>query len=88
MESLAQIGVQLLLFALGLEFSLSKLRAVRSVALVGETPSRSPCRSCRFHGGYQSPLANFAGNCQTSTVLQVVCWRSSCSSWWRACWRM
>ena len=36
-ESLAQMGVQLLLFALGLEFSLSKLRAVRAVALLGET---------------------------------------------------
>lgn len=35
MESLAQMGVQLLLFALGLEFSLSKLRAVRAVALLG-----------------------------------------------------
>lgn len=34
-ESLAQVGVQLLLFTLGLEFSLSKLRAVRSVALIG-----------------------------------------------------
>lgn len=37
MESLAQVGVQLLLFTLGLEFSLSKLRAVRSVALIGTT---------------------------------------------------
>lgn len=36
MESLAQMGVQLLLFALGLEFSVSKLRAVRSVAVLGE----------------------------------------------------
>ena len=35
MESLAQLGVQLLLFTLGLEFSMSKLRAVRSVALLG-----------------------------------------------------
>lgn len=35
-ESLAQVGVQLLLFTLGLEFSISKLRAVRSVALLGE----------------------------------------------------
>ncbi len=34
-ESLAQMGVQLLLFTLGLEFSLSKLKAVRSVALAG-----------------------------------------------------
>ena len=34
-ESLSQVGVQLLLFTLGLEFSLSKLRAVRSVALLG-----------------------------------------------------
>lgn len=34
-ESLAQVGVQLLLFTLGLEFSLSKLKAVRAVALVG-----------------------------------------------------
>jgi predicted Kef-type K+ transport protein len=37
-ESLAQVGVQLLLFTLGLEFSLSKLRAVRSVALLGAHP--------------------------------------------------
>lgn len=36
-ESLAQVGVQLLLFTLGLEFSLSKLRAVRNVALFGGT---------------------------------------------------
>ena len=35
MESLAQMGVQLLLFTLGLEFSLSKLRVVRNVALLG-----------------------------------------------------
>lgn len=34
-ESLAQVGVQLLLFTLGLEFSLQKLKAVRSVALIG-----------------------------------------------------
>lgn len=37
-ESLAQVGVQLLLFTLGLEFSLQKLRAVRSVALIGQPP--------------------------------------------------
>jgi predicted Kef-type K+ transport protein len=35
-ESLAQVGVQLLLFTLGLEFSLAKLRAVQEVALLGE----------------------------------------------------
>ena len=40
MESLAQMGVQLLLFALGLEFSLSKLRAVRAVALLGVNSAR------------------------------------------------
>ena len=40
MESLAQVGVQLLLFSLGLEFSLSKLRAVRSVALAGAHPHK------------------------------------------------
>uniref|UniRef100_A0A1D1ZVC7 Cation/H+ exchanger transmembrane domain-containing protein n=1 Tax=Auxenochlorella protothecoides TaxID=3075 RepID=A0A1D1ZVC7_AUXPR len=34
-QSLAQLGVQLLLFSLGLEFSLAKLRAVRDVALLG-----------------------------------------------------
>ncbi len=34
-ELLAEIGVALLLFALGLEFSFKKLRAVRAVALVG-----------------------------------------------------
>lgn len=56
MESLAQVGVQLLLFSLGLEFSLSKLRAVRSVALAGKPICHiagSPCRpevrgSCRL----------------------------------------
>ena len=37
-ESLAQLGVQLLLFTLGLEFSMAKLRAVRSVALLGGLP--------------------------------------------------
>lgn len=36
-QSVAQLGVQLLLFSLGLEFSLSKLRAVRNVALLGGT---------------------------------------------------
>ncbi len=34
-QSVAQLGVSLLLFTLGLEFSLSKLRAVRGVALAG-----------------------------------------------------
>jgi CPA2 family monovalent cation:H+ antiporter-2 len=34
-ELLAEIGVALLLFALGLEFSLRKLKPVRSIALVG-----------------------------------------------------
>jgi Kef-type K+ transport system membrane component KefB len=34
-ESLAQLGVQLLLFHLGRELSFAKLRAVWSVALVG-----------------------------------------------------
>ena len=38
MESLAQMGVQLLLFTLGLEFSLAKLRVVRNVALLGAPP--------------------------------------------------
>ena len=42
-ESLAQMGVQLLLFALGLEFSLNKLRAVRSVALLGELSQALCC---------------------------------------------
>ncbi len=43
-ESLAQMGVQLLLFTLGLEFSLAKLRVVRNVALLGAPPR--PCQSC------------------------------------------
>lgn len=34
-ERLAEIGVALLLFALGLEFSLSELRPVRNIALIG-----------------------------------------------------
>lgn len=45
-ESLAQLGVQLLLFTLGLEFSLSKLRAVRSVALLGRLPGWRDPASC------------------------------------------
>ena len=51
-ESLAQVGVQLLLFTLGLEFSLSKLRAVRSVALLGApltAPQSSWTCSVRMH---------------------------------------
>jgi predicted Kef-type K+ transport protein len=48
-ESLAQVGVQLLLFTLGLEFSLSKLRAVRSVALLGECSIPVRCeRACQL----------------------------------------
>ena len=46
-ESLAQVGVQLLLFTLGLEFSLSKLRAVRSVALLG-APLSQPWTCSHF----------------------------------------
>ena len=34
-ELLAEIGVALLLFALGLEFSLSELKSVRNIALFG-----------------------------------------------------
>ena len=34
-ETLAEIGVALLLFALGIEFSFRELRAVRGIALVG-----------------------------------------------------
>jgi predicted Kef-type K+ transport protein len=34
-ESLAQLGVQLLLFGLGLELSLHKLRAVWGVSIIG-----------------------------------------------------
>jgi CPA2 family monovalent cation:H+ antiporter-2 len=34
-ELLAEIGVALLLFAIGIEFSLSALRAVRRIAIVG-----------------------------------------------------
>jgi Kef-type K+ transport system membrane component KefB len=34
-QSVAQLGVQLLLFTLGLEFSVSKMRAVGSVAVLG-----------------------------------------------------
>lgn len=36
---MAQLGVQLLLFSLGLEFSLSRLSAMRNVALLGERPA-------------------------------------------------
>ncbi len=42
-ESLAQLGVQLLLFGLGLELSPSKLRAVWDVAIMGE-------RAAAVHG--------------------------------------
>ena len=62
MESLAQMGVQLLLFTLGLEFSLNKLRAVRSVAVIGERPSAlclcTLCYSIRgsSHSGIQQQI--------------------------------
>ena len=68
MESLAQMGVQLLLFALGLEFSLSKLRAVRAVALLGEhptkvliekrIPSRQKVQEVRIYRGHICNLDN------------------------------
>lgn len=35
METLAQVGVQLLLFGLGLEFDLARVKAVQGVALLG-----------------------------------------------------
>lgn len=44
-ESLAQMGVQLLLFTLGLEFSLAKLRVVRNVALLGARRARGRARA-------------------------------------------
>lgn len=37
-QSMAQLGVHLLLFSLGLEFSLSKLKAMRNVAMLGTYP--------------------------------------------------
>ena len=43
-ELLAEIGVALLLFALGIEFSLRELQPVRTIALLG-TPLKSGSRS-------------------------------------------
>ena len=56
-ESLAQMGVQLLLFTLGLEFSLAKLRVVRNVALLG-APQLLGSRVCRsdMADAYTPPL--------------------------------
>jgi len=39
------MGVQLLLFTLGLEFSLAKLRVVRNVALLGARRARGRARA-------------------------------------------
>ena len=44
-ESLAQLGVQLLLFGLGLELSINKLRAVWGVAVLGEPPPQPHAHS-------------------------------------------
>ena len=65
-ESLAQVGVQLLLFTLGLEFSLSKLRAVRSVALIGQSSTSSCFPACQ-----EGALSgwSFDYHCQSSHCL-------------------
>ena len=51
MESLAQLGVQLLLFGLGLELSISKLRAVGGVAVLGAWGRRREAGACEAGGG-------------------------------------
>jgi len=52
-ELLAEIGVALLLFALGLEFSLTKLKPVRTVALVGTPIQMLLTIGCGFVIGRQ-----------------------------------
>jgi hypothetical protein len=54
-ESLAQMGVQLLLFTLGLEFSLAKLRVVRNVALLGARRARARARRRASRPGLVRP---------------------------------
>ena len=58
-QSLAQLGVQLLLFHLGLEFSLAKIHAVGGVAFFGIHPSDdAPCSfDCVLPGGLMEMLA-------------------------------
>eukprot|EP00887_Chlorella_sp_A99_P006080 scaffold22.g6080.t1 len=61
-QSASQLGVQLLLFTLGLEFSLAKLRAVRSVALLGGLLQMALC----------SALAGIGAKLIGSSVYQGV----------------
>ena len=67
-EKLAEIGVALLLFGIGLEFSLDDLKPVRKIALVG-TPSRSdwssPLAGCWAIGwaGTGRPRSGSARSC-------------------------
>ena len=60
-ELLAEIGVALLLFALGLEVSFRDLRPVRRVALIGRADSNSADCSFRIwprpHGAWLGPRA-------------------------------
>lgn len=57
-ELLAEIGVALLLFALGIEFSFKELRPVRNIALIGWTLIclwRFRCRHGHQRIGFQPP---------------------------------
>ena len=54
-ETLAQLGVQLLLFGLGLELSMSKIRAVWGVAILGAPPPRMLC--VQALAGMAAPLS-------------------------------
>ena len=78
-ESLAQVGVQLLLFTLGLEFSLSKLRAVRSVALLGE-----PLPST-LHTLIRASQQDIAGSASSRLSLHAPCIPLICSCLNRTC---
>ena len=78
-ESLAQVGVQLLLFTLGLEFSLQKLKAVRSVALIGVCVCCTPCccndkAHCTEHAGAVKTWSVSAiHSCQQHSYVRVCC---------------
>jgi Kef-type K+ transport system membrane component KefB len=78
-QSMAQLGVQLLLFMLGMEFNLTKLRAVRDVSILGGAAQILCLAAVGGFGakaiGSSGPLGAFLGAllAMSSTSIVVKC---------------
>lgn len=78
-QSIAQLGVQLLLFMLGMEFNLTKLRAVRDVSILGGVAQILCLAAIGGFGakaiGSSGPLGAFLGAllAMSSTSIVVKC---------------